>query len=98
MYVYIMYKLHACESACDVSSRMVLIFRSSKWEPNPNTPFQPPKHLKEIIDDFEMHEAPSIGLAPRPSAPSAGGSPPTVNHATKGPSAEKDEDIDFFVS
>lgn len=39
---------------------------SCKWEPNPDHPFTAPQHLKEKIHDFEVNEAPSIGLLPRP--------------------------------
>lgn len=37
------------------------------WEPDPNTPFQPPEHLREAIEQFESGIGPHTGLTPRPS-------------------------------
>ena len=58
---------------------------SSKWEPDPSVPFQPPEHLRDIIDKFETDEAPSIGL---PSRPVAGSSAPQSSSGPPLPPAE----------
>lgn len=78
----------------------VSVCGSSKWEPDPSNPFlPPPKHLREKIDEFELNEAPSIGLAPRPIGTGSTLNTPTP---TKGPkilgTKSEDEDLDFFVS
>lgn len=68
---------------------MIIFFPDrSKWEPDPALPFVPPKHLKMMIDNFEINEAPSIGLTPR----LLGG---TENLPTE---QSANEDLEFFVS
>ena len=74
-------------------------FIRSKWEPSPALPFLPPKHLRDKIDDFEINEAPSIGLPPRPLGGGSGSAPPSEELPGQ-PSAKlfTDEDMEFFVS
>ncbi len=42
---------------------------SPKWVPDEEYPFQPPKHLREAIEQFETSEV--LGLVPRPPPPQA---------------------------
>ncbi len=92
--------------------RLFLCFSSSStWEPDPDHPFLPPEHLRDMIDSFELNEAPSIGLPSRPlEVPSTGlpprplevgesGGTPTLEVAPGPPALKEfDEDMDFFVS
>ena len=60
-------------------------------------PFMPPDHLREMIDDFELNEAPSLGLLPRPLGGKA--STTTTPQTEEPPKPEfVDEDLEFFLS
>lgn len=79
-----------------MTSCSYVLYSSSKWERDPAAPFLPPKHLREMIDDFEINEAPSIGLPSRPLGGANVTTPPAAEETPKLPTF--DEDIKFFMS
>ena len=75
------------------------------WQPDPDAPFQPPKHLRDAIEEFESTEVPGIGLKPRPLPSGTGGATVTGGGAqsrrssTEGPPASTlSGDVDFIYS